>query len=59
MLDKLSPDQVERAFQFLADPSQKLSKPPQELQNLNQLEWFLLGRMLTHLLEEKDHHPLQ
>ena len=32
---------------------------PKELQELNELEWFLLSRMLERLLEEKDSQPLQ
>ena len=58
MLDSLSQKQVELAFQYLNQPV--LSHPPPlELQELNDLEWFLLERMLQKLLKEKDESPLQ
>ncbi len=57
MLQNLSPRQVEQAFQWLASPVQE--PPPQELESLNQLEWFLLSRMLSSLLEEKEHSRVQ
>jgi hypothetical protein len=52
MLDQLTPQQVEQAFQWLDSPIQ--SYPPKDLQNLTDLEWFLLDRMLCTLLQEKD-----
>jgi hypothetical protein len=56
MLDKLSKQQVEKAFLYLSDPLKSL---PQELKELNEMEWFLLHRMLQSLLQEKESHPLQ
>jgi hypothetical protein len=32
---------------------------PKELQELSQVEWYLLARMLDRLLEEKAQHPVQ
>jgi len=54
---QLSKDQLEQAFQWLADPLP--SAPPKELEPLSQYEWFLLSRMLDALLQEKDNSPLQ
>jgi hypothetical protein len=56
VLQNLSQKQVEQAFQWLADPLP--SAPPKEL-DLNQMEWFLLSRMLQGLLEEKEQSQLQ
>ena len=56
MLQNLSQKQVEQAFQWLADP---LPSPPPKEFNLNQMEWFLLSRMLQGLLEEKEQSQLQ
>jgi hypothetical protein len=57
MLQDLSRSQVEEALQQLWSP---LKTPlPKELGELNEMEWFLLGRMLESLLVEKEHHPLQ
>jgi hypothetical protein len=52
MLDKLSPQQVELALAWLASPVQEA--PPDELLDLNQMEWFLLDRMLQTLIQERD-----
>jgi hypothetical protein len=52
MLDKLSPQQVEQALAWLASPVQEA--PPDELLDLNQMEWFLLDRMLQTLMQERD-----
>jgi hypothetical protein len=57
MLDQLTPQQVEQAFQWLDSPIQ--SYPPKDLQNLTDLEWFLLDRMLCKLLQEKEQSRLQ
>lgn len=57
MLDKLSKSQVEQALLRLQSPSHL--PLPRELEQLNELEWFLLSRMLERLLEEKDSQPLQ
>jgi hypothetical protein len=56
-LQELSPKQVEQALQWLASPVQ--DPPPKGLEKLNQLEWFLLQRMLDSLLAEKENAPLQ
>jgi hypothetical protein len=57
MIQELSRLQVEKALAYLASPV--YSPPPEELPKLSQVEWFLLSRMLQHLLEEKDNHVLQ
>ena len=57
MLQQLSQQQVEQAFRWLQDPLP--SKPPEGLESLNQLEWFLLRRMLDSLLQEKENSPVQ
>ena len=57
MLEHLSLPQVEKALVWLASPVQE--PPPQELESLSQVEWFLLGRMLESLMSEKDDHQLQ
>jgi hypothetical protein len=57
MLDKLSPNQVEKALKYLKSPLPL--EVPKELQELSQVEWYLLARMLDRLLEEKAQHPVQ
>ena len=57
MLQNLSNQQVEQALAWLASPL--LEPPPQELEHLNQMEWFLLHRMLDSLLLEKQDSPVQ
>jgi hypothetical protein len=57
VLSNLSNNQVEQALQWLASPVQE--PPPQGLEKLNQLEWFVLSRMLDSLLLEKESNPLQ
>lgn len=57
MLERLSPQQVELAFQWLDSPIQ--SAPPPELESLSQMEWFLLDRMLQSLLQEKESQRVQ
>jgi hypothetical protein len=57
MLDNLSNNQVELALSWLASPIQE--PPPQELEHLNQMEWFLLQRMLDSLQLEQKHNPVQ
>jgi hypothetical protein len=57
MLDQLSKRDVELAFQHLVKPIQEA--PPSELSNLNEMEWFLLGRMLDQIFLEKESQPLQ
>jgi len=57
VLQELSNHQVEQALQWLASPVQE--PPPEGLKSLNQLEWFLLSRMLESLLLEKEQSPVQ
>ena len=58
MLQNLTQNQVESALQYLhLQPTS--FPPPQELNHLNEMEWFLLDRMLQCLLREKDQQPLQ
>ena len=57
MLQNLSNLQVERALAWLASPIQE--PPPEDLPLMNQVEWFLLSRMLEALLQEKDSSPMQ
>ena len=57
VLSQLNQKQVEQALQWLASPVQE--PPPQELESLSQVEWFLLSRMLESLLQEKEQSPLQ
>jgi hypothetical protein len=56
MLQELNPNEIEKALEWLASPLQE--PPPQELKQLNELEWFLLGRMLESLLWEKNRGPV-
>ncbi len=51
MLQELTLQQVEQALQWLDSPVQ--SAPPQELEQLSQVEWYLLDKMLQQLLLEK------
>ena len=51
MLNNLSLQQVELGLAWLASPLQEA--PPQELEKLGQMEWFLLDRMLQALEIEK------
>ena len=57
MLDNLSVPQLEQAMKWLAQPIKE--SPPQELEKLNEMEWFLLSRMLQSLMSEKLDSPLQ
>jgi len=56
MLEKLSHQQVEQALAWLASPVQE--PPPDALVKLNQMEWFLLDRMLAQLMAERDNNSL-
>ena len=56
MLLSLSVLQVEKALRWLDSPVQ--SPPPEELESLSQVEWYLLDRMLQELLLEKEHSRL-
>jgi hypothetical protein len=57
MLEKLSRQQVEQALAWLASPLPE--PPPQGLEELHQLDWMVLKRLLEQLLEEKEHSVLQ
>ena len=57
VLQELSLPQVEKALAWLASPLPE--PPPQDLRELNELEWFLLRRMLDSLLLEKEQSPMQ
>ena len=56
MLQDLTPPQVEEALAWLANPLPL--ELPQPMQHLNELEMFLLSRMLETLLYEKNNSPL-
>ena len=58
MLSNLTKEQVEQALSYLHNPV-LTTPPPQELEHLNQAEWFLLDRMLQQLMKEKDSQLLQ
>ena len=58
VLNNLTISQVEQALEYLADPVQ-IYPPPQELKELQPMEWFLLERMLQHLMLERKGQPLQ
>jgi hypothetical protein len=58
MLQELDNQQVEQALKYLHDQPLNFP-PPKELSHLNEMEWFLLDRMLTCLMKEKDENPLQ
>ena len=51
---KFTEKQVEKALAWLASPVQEA--PPDELLDLNQMEWFLLDRMLQTLIQERDNN---
>jgi hypothetical protein len=57
MMQNLSNQQLEKAFKWLASPVQE--PPPQELENLQQVEWFLLSRMLDGLMQEQQDSQVQ
>ena len=57
VLNHLSLEQLEQALKWLDSPVQE--PPPQGLESLSQLEWFLLDRLLQGLWEEKGQHLLQ
>ncbi len=51
MLQNLDTNQIELALKWLDSPV--LSPPPQELESLTQMEWYLLDNLLQLLLKEK------
>ena len=58
MLQDLTQNQVESALQYLhLQPTS--FPPPSDLKGLNEMEWFLLDRMLESLLKEKQHSQVQ
>ena len=57
MLVNLPLQDVDKAFQFLADPLKE--NPPEELSHLSLLEWNALSHLLRHLYEERKHHRVQ
>jgi hypothetical protein len=57
MMQNLSNQQLEKAFKWLASPVQE--PPPQELESLQQVEWFLLSRMLDGLMQEQQDSRVQ
>jgi hypothetical protein len=57
MLQDLTPNQLEQAFQWIQNDPLK-QDPPQVLKDLNEMEWFLLSRMLDGLLTEKEQSPV-
>ena len=56
MLQDLSVNQLEQALSWLNSPVQ--SPPPQGLETINEMEWFLLDQLLQTLLLEKAHSRL-
>ena len=51
VLQNLSTQQLELAMSWLDSPV--LSPPPEELENLTQVEWYLLDSLYQRLLREK------
>lgn len=51
MPSQLSVPQIEQALKWLDSPVE--SPPPQELESLSQLEWYLLDKLLQELWREK------
>jgi hypothetical protein len=56
-LQEMSIKQVEQALAWLDSPVQ--STPPEELQQLNPVEWMLLEQLLQQLLLEKEQSRVQ
>jgi hypothetical protein len=56
-LQELSNKQVEQALAYLANPLPE--PPPEPLNKLNQVEWYLLEQLLNNLLEEREQSQLQ
>jgi predicted lipoprotein len=54
---QLSPQKVESAWKWLDNPT--LEPPPEELQELTPLEWYLLNVVLDCLKAERELYPLQ
>lgn len=58
MLQELNKEEIEEALLYLHNQPMNFP-PPARLKHLNEVEWFLLEKMLHGLLEEKEQHPLQ
>ena len=58
MLQDLTHNQLEQAFRHLDSPL-RYKELPQELKELNEMEWFLVTRMLQVIMSEKENNPLQ
>ena len=56
VLSDLSVEQIEQALQWLDNPLE--CPPPPELESLNQLDWFLLDKLLQQLQLEREHNSL-
>jgi hypothetical protein len=54
---EMSVSQLEQAFLWLESPDSL--PPPKELQELSQMEWFLVQKLLEGLQQEKEMYPLQ
>jgi hypothetical protein len=56
MLQELTHKQVEQALEWLHSPTK--ARPPQELLDLNPVEWYLLEQMLGQIWLEQSSSPL-
>ena len=59
VLQDLSQEQVEAALRFLSSPLMTPLSLPPGLEQLNQVEWMLLGKFLEQLQWERENSPLQ
>ena len=53
----LTLEQIELALQWLASPI--VSPPPETLEELSQLEWYILQSFLRSLQVDRENNPLQ
>jgi hypothetical protein len=49
----LSPEQLHQMWEFLVNPV--LARPPKELEEVSELEWYLASRLLQDLQVEQEH----
>jgi hypothetical protein len=56
MLQELTSTQVEQALEWIHSPLQL--SPPQGLEDLNPVEWYLLEQLLNQIWVEQAHSPL-
>ena len=56
MLQELSNQQLEQALAHLVSPLSELL--PKPLDQLSQMEWYLLQQLLSSLLEERNSSPV-